>query len=215
MYELKPRSRITCFNHLRAWLATIAVLLLGACSSTELTSVWVDEGRAAPVQSVLVVGISDDSHKRKIYEDAFVKMLDEKGVNAVAGYDQFPQETDLSVETLTENLSSVDVDALLVTHALGVDKESVYHPPRMEAVPFRYYDSFRGYYRTVYDYVHVPGYTTNHVIVRLETNLYDRRSQALMWSAQSKTIDPDSLEKLISELAAEVSRGLTEAGFIR
>ena len=188
-------------------------LTLGACSSTELTSVWVDESNTRALSSILVVGISESPEKQKLYEDTFVTLFQKKGIDAKAGYTEFRYDDAQTTDSILAQLQTVNAEALLVTHALGVNNESVYHPPRMESVPHTYYDSFSGYYRTVYRYVHVPGYTSNHVVVRLETNLYDSATQELLWSAQSKSIDPASLEKLISELASEVTSELGTAGF--
>ena len=189
-------------------------LLLGGCSTTELTSVWVDEEKVRAVSDILVAGISESPEKQKLYEDTFVTRLQEKGVNAKAGYSELQHSDSQTIDSILAQIETVNTEALLVTHALGVDNESVYHPPRMESVPHTYYDSFSGYYRTVYRYVHVPGYTSNHIVVRLETNLYDSITQELLWSAQSKSVDPASLEKLISELAKEVTSELRTAGFI-
>ncbi len=188
-------------------------LTLGACSSTELTSVWVDESNTRALSSILVVGISESPEKQKLYEDTFVTLFQKKGIDAKAGYTEFRYDDAQTTDSILAQLQTVNAEALLVTHALGVNNESVYHPPRMESVPHTYYDSFSGYYRTVYRYVHVPGYTSNHVVVRLETNLYDSATQELLWSAQSKSVDPASLEKLISELANEVTSELGTAGF--
>ena len=192
----------------------LLALFLGACSTTKLTSVWVDKKNTRALNNILVVGVSETSAKQRLYEDTFVTLLQKQGIDAKAGYTKL-QTTDIeTTDSILAQLQTVNTEALLVTHALGVDNESVYHPPRMESVPHTYYDSFSGYYRTVYRYVHVPGYTSNHVIVRLETNLYDSATQDLLWSAQSKSVDPASLEKLISELAREVTSELRTAGFI-
>jgi len=188
-------------------------LLLASCSSTELTSVWTDETKSRKLDSILVVGISSKDHRRRVFEDAFVEATQKKGVKALAGYqalDGSPPDADQVLAHITDT----DVDAVLVTHAIGVENREVYHPPRVEAVPSGYYNSFHGYYSHVYNYVQVPGYTTQHVIVRLETNLYDAADRSLLWSAQSQTVDPKSLESLITELTNEITGGLAAAGFM-
>ena len=192
------------------WVA----LLLTSCVSTELTSVWTSQGDAEPLTKLLVVGVSDSEHQRRVFEDTFVSKINEAGLVAVAGYHMLDATGNPNPDQVLEKVSALDVDAVLVTHVLGVEEKSIFHPPTIHTVPYRYYDSFSGYYRTVYDYVHQPGYTTNHVEVRLETNLYDSASHSLLWSAQSRTLDPKSTEKLISELSTQVIKGLREAGFL-
>ena len=189
------------------------MLLLASCSSTELTSVWTDETRTRQLDSILIVGISSEDHRRRVFEDALVATAQNKGVNATAGY-QVLEGSPPDADQVLNRITNMDIDAVLVTHAIGVENAEVYHPPRVEAVPYGYYNSFHGYYSHVYNYVQVPGYTTQHVIVRLETNLYDAADRSLLWSAQSQTVDPASLESLISELTREITGGLADAGFM-
>ena len=191
----------------------LVALLLSSCVSTELTSVWTSQDDARPIARILVIGVSDSEHQRRVFEDTFVEKIKDTGLAAGAGYHTLDATDNPNPDQVLEKVSALDVDAVLVTHVLGVEEQSIFHPPTIQAVPYRYYDSFSGYYRTVYDYVHRPGYTTNHVVVRLETNLYDSASHDLLWSAQSRTLDPRSTEKLISELSDQVIRGLREAGF--
>ena len=188
-------------------------LMLASCSSTELTSVWTDETRTRQLDSILVVGISSEDHRRRVFEDAFVEAVQSRGLNAAAGY-QVLEGSPPDADQVLNRIIDMDVDAVLVTHAIGVENAEVYHPPRVEAVPYGYYNSFHGYYSHVYNYVQVPGYTTQHLIVRLETNLYDAADRSLLWSAQSQTVDPESLEKLIAELTKEITSGLADAGFM-
>jgi hypothetical protein len=195
------------------WIVLCVALLLTSCASTELTSVWTSQDEAEPVTKILVVGVSDSEHQRRVFEDTFVEKINEAGLAAGAGYHTLDATGNPDPDQVLEKVSALDIDAVLVTHVLGVEEKSIFHPPTIRSVPYRYYDSFSGYYRTVYDYVHQPGYTTNHVEVRLETNLYDSASHALLWSAQSRKLDPESTEKLISELSTQVIKGLREAGF--
>ena len=83
--------------------------------------------------------------------------------------------------------------------------------------PAPYHNSFDGYYGHVGGYVYEPGYYRRHTYVKLETNLYDAGSEALVWSMQSETIDPSSVQKLIdAQIRIVVKRlkvqGLLQAG---
>ena len=191
-----------------------AAWLLAGCSTTRVTSQWVDESRVRPLDSVMVIGVTEDEHSRRIYEDSFRDALAGEGLAVSQGYRELGEAVGPEPDPILERISGAGVDALLVTHVLGVDNKTVFHPPTVSAVPNRYYDHFSGYYRTVYSYVHMPGYTSQHVIVRLETNLYDAATQELLWSAQSESVDPETIETVIGELAPKVTAALRKLGFI-
>ena len=98
---------------------------------------------------------------------------------------------------------------ILVTHLIGVENKEVYHPPKTHAVPSRgYHNRFNSYYPRVYEYVHEPGYYTQHKNVNLETNLYETRTEKLIWSVTSETLDPGSVNSIIESLSNEVIKNL-------
>ena len=50
--------------------------LLSACVTTKLTDVWSDPSfSAVPFKKVLVIGLSDDDMKRRVFEQTFVENL--------------------------------------------------------------------------------------------------------------------------------------------
>ena len=81
------------------------------------------------------------------------------------------------------------VDAVLVTRLIKVDENIHRTPGQTYVVPQVYYNHFYGYYRRVYREVHTPGYITKEVVVHLETNLYDVKTEVLVWATLSKTLD--------------------------
>ena len=59
-----------------------------------------------------------------------------------------------------------------------------------------------------------PGYYETQTILRLETNLYDVESGELVWSGQSETFDPNSVEDVIDSVTQAVARRLRDEGLI-
>jgi hypothetical protein len=98
-----------------------------------------------------------------------------------------------------------DIDAVLVTHLVGVERGETYTPPRYTPAP--YYGGLYRYHSRVRGYVYEPGYYSQYELVKLESNLYDAGSGELVWSMQSETMSPDSEQKLIdAQIAAVVKR---------
>jgi len=64
---------------------------------------------------------------------------------------------------------------------------------------------FYGFYRSRYS---DPGYSSTSTIVRLETNLYDVKTEKLIWSGQSKTWSKDSKDQIINDVIKTVINNL-------
>ena len=185
-------------------------MLFIACAATKLTNVWTDEAYSgAPFANVLVIGVSDQERVRRSFEDKFVKQLKKIGIEAVASAAVIPSDKKLEKKAIASAVERSGVDAVLVTHLLGVDKKDIYHPPSTYYRPAPYYyGGYYGYYGNVYNYVNSPGYYTNHVLVRLETNLYEVDTEKLIWSGKSETWDPESETQVIDSLIKVVIKNL-------
>ena len=202
-------------KRIKNWLLLASsALLLGACSSIETTAEWKDpEYRGGAVKSFLVVGVSDNLPARRRFEDEFAAKLQAAGAQASASYKVLGEGIEPSAEVVEAYLEDSSQAAILVTHLIGSEERSVYTPPSRQPVP-RYYGSYRGYYGTVHDYVYQPGYYTQHEFLQLETNLYQAADGALIWSMQSQSIDPRSVDRLIDDLIELTTKRLQDQGLL-
>lgn len=186
---------------LSAALLTAALLLTAACSTTRLTSVWQDEElQGHGYGNILVIGVAEQEHNRRLFEQHFVDELEAIGIKAEASYRILRSGTEITRDTIAPALKGRGIDAVVITHLVGVEKETVYRPPIDYASTRGYYNGLYNYYPAVHGYVTTPGYYTTHEIVKLETNLYDAGTEKLVWSAQSETFAPESAEEVIDDL---------------
>ena len=72
-----------------------------------------------------------------------------------------------------------------------------------------------GYYPHVNSYVQSPGYYTTHETYTLETNLYDVKSEELIWTARSRTFSPESVDEVIVDLTKLLINDLAEKNLIK
>ena len=77
-------------------------------------------------------------------------------------------------------------DAVIITHLIDKGKKEVYTRGGSA------HRSFYGFYHSRYSDAHSSGYSSTSKTVRLETHLYDIKTEKLMWSVQSKTWSKDS-----------------------
>lgn len=112
------------------------------------------------------------------------------------------------------------VDAVLMTHVVAIDEEDVYRPdyaaPAYGPVYYSttYYDNMHGYHAYVTNYVTQPGYYSHHYTYILETNLYDVKSEDLVWTTRSHTFGIESTDDAIVELTDMITSDLVSRGII-
>jgi hypothetical protein len=164
---------------------------------------------------IFVIGIGEDDTRRRFFEDRFVAVLSERGVDAEPSYGSLPDPERIEKDALQDAMQAGGFDAVIVTRLVGQEQEEEFVPPRTYTVPTGYRGGYYGYYRNSYEVVHEPGYYKTNTIVRLETNLYEVASASLVWSGQSETLNPDSVADTIDSATAAVARRLAEDGLIR
>lgn len=200
------------YNYLKLFvIILIAGVLTSSCASTKLTHTWVDEGyKGKPFSDFLVIGVSDKEDVRQSFEEKFVEQLKQAGVDAVSSAHAIDIQEDkkLEKEEIFEAVQKNHNDAVIVTHLTGVEKEERYNPP--PGVRRGYY----GYYRLTYDVVHRPRYTATQTFVRLETNVYDAKTEKPIWSGQSETWQPGSEKQIIDEVISLVIEDMRKNGLL-
>ncbi len=73
---------------------------------------------------------------------------------------------------------------------------------------YGYYRGFYTYWYGSYDRVYTPGYYESSTEIFLESNLYDVATEELLWSAQSKSVNPESIPELVRDYAEVLVRDL-------
>jgi hypothetical protein len=197
-------------------LTIIALFFLTACAPTKLTAVYKDSSyTGGSLESVLVVGVAENLRNRKMFEQFFAEQFQNNGVKAFSSADSIPSDKELNKETIKGLAEKLGADAVLVTHLVGVDEKEEYIPPAYTNVPSPHHHALGPYYSGVYGYVHNPGYYVTHEYVRLENNLYETKTEKLIWSSSSETINPASVNETIESLCKVVMKSLRDHQLIK
>lgn len=202
---------------------------LGACKTATTTSFsqsYRNPGYENTVfGNVMVVGVAPNLENRRAFEDALTSAITHEGGTARASYELLPHEEKLTEDQLHSAIQADGFDAVLITRLLSVDKSTEYTPPKKYNNPqTRYYPAapgwgygyggYYGFYGTTYAEVHEPGYFETSTTLKLETNLYSVATNELVWTGQSETIDPDSIEDARASVTATVAKKLKAEGLI-
>ena len=203
-------------------------LLLSSCANTKISQSWVEPNHNKSYDDLLIMGIAESEQNRRAYESYFTAELKEHKIESVASYTLIKSNEKMDRDTVVKAIDGLGIDAVIVTHMIAVDEETVY---RSGGSGYGYggvgygggggyyggahYGGLYSYYPHVNSYVHNPGYYTTHETYTLETNMYDVASEELIWSARSRTFSPDSVEEVIVDLTKLLIEDLEEKNLIK
>jgi hypothetical protein len=197
------------------WLGVVTAVAVVSCgTSMKVTSSWKDPGYSGtPFQKILVVGLSRKETVRRTFESEFVTQLGKHGVSSVPSATTLPAGSEKDRELLKQTLVAGGYDGVIVTRLVDMTKETTYVPGTAYA-PSPYYGGFYSYYYTAYPAVYDPGYLVESTIVQIETNLYDIRSEKLVWSGISEVVDPQADTQDIRSFSIMVGERMAKDGII-
>jgi hypothetical protein len=196
-------------------MLAVSTFLFTGYSQTKVTSAWVDpEYQGDGIDNVFVVGVSKDGGLRRIFEDEFVNLFKQKDVKATSSYRVLPDEDLRDEKKLDMKVRESGSDTILMTRLIDVRKDTQYIPPDyVYAPPSHYYGGWHGYYNRAY--MVSPGYTVEYETAVLETNLYDLKTDKLIWSARSDAPTDGKMGKHIKDFARLIINQLAEAKLIK
>jgi hypothetical protein len=185
---------------LNIFLLLFIVGMIIACATTTETIIWKDkEYKGGMIDSVLIIGITENAENRILFENAFSEAFKSEGVTAYAGFNVFQTDQKLTKESISRKALDLGVKAVILTHLVSITEEDVYH----EEAPVTLHNVYRSPMLSYFVGVNVidyPGYYKKHQFVRLKTNLYETASESLIFSITSKTMDPKSVNDTIQSV---------------
>jgi hypothetical protein len=190
-------------------LVVMALFIITSCAAkgTSFTSVWRDKGYGGGnLKKVLVIGASKKPRIRQMFEDEFVKQLKAQGSDGVASHTMLSPEKMLEKDAILEPVRRLNLDSVLITKL--IDREDA-----IKHIPAQHKDINSQYVRS-YNYAYNRGYILQDQAVSLEINLYDARSQTLIWSALSETFTRGSDDEVIKKLIVTITEELRKENLL-
>jgi hypothetical protein len=185
---------------------TIALLLfctvLSSCSANRLLTSWNDSSFEEPsIAPILLIGIARDETKRRIYEDTFADSLTLLNTKSVASYKVSKQSIEPTENALREVVQKTGAKTVLITHMVSESEKEFYQPASIIHGTNSYSTGgLYRYYPFMYNSVFTSGSYSGTTKVILESNLYDVKTEKLIWTARSESIDPVMTRKYYQQL---------------
>ena len=153
-------------------------------------------------------------------ERHFQEDLRARGYLAVSAQQEYgPHAFDPMDETEAINrLQLSGFDAVLTVVLLDKEKERHYVPGQVLYTPYGYYYSrFWGYRSVMFQRIYEPGYYVTNTRYFWESNLYSLRNkgtQALLFSAQSRSFEPDNASAFGHQYAKSIIERMAKQGVL-
>ena len=208
------------------WILTIlpGIVLLSCTGSTHITGSWTNpevKPAAEGYHNIFVATMTKNVPARTKTENALTTELALHNKRALKSIDYFIprfQEALPSQEEILQKIRTAGADAILTTSLLNKSSETRYVPGTVRYAPVPAYGWYRGfyaYYAHWYPMVYDPGYYVTNKTYFVETNLYDARSEKLLWSAQTETVNPGSLDRFLKEYPGKIITQMMRDGVLR
>ena len=156
----------------------LLLLVTGCTKSPTVTDFRMDEAYdGKQYGKILVIAAAEKLTFRSIFEGELVKQLKSRGIDAIRSYVILPDNKMLTREIILSAIEKSDIDSVLITSLAGRSKETVFYYQSGDD-PYTYYN------RSISDLGPVGGGVSSYdiEILFLKTNLYDVRSEKLIWS---------------------------------
>jgi hypothetical protein len=191
----------------------VLLFLLSSCTTTKLKSVWKDDAYNEYINSVMVVALAERYEIRKFFEREFVKQFKALGIEAVASADALPEEKEVNADIIIAEALKRGAEMIMVTHLISFDDKSVESSGSSASI-------FHTYYRNASIYILNSGYYAQGIQrtqgVTLTTKLYETKTEKLVWSVTSKTLEPDLSEyNIVKSLSKVILESLHDNKLLR
>ncbi len=201
----------------------LLLLLLTACTPPQqILSTWVNREALpkGPYHSIFVMALTQNINAKIKVETELAKTITARGQKAVRSSDillpNLSSHDENSRELLSKAIKDAGCDAVFTVALLDVKSEDRYVPgTTYYPIGHQYYNSYNRYIFYYYEAVSVPDYYITDKTYYLEGNFYDRVSDQILWSVQSDSYNPSSLESWFHSYSKLLIKHLIKEGLVR
>jgi hypothetical protein len=199
-------------NKCLSFLILAMVIVLGnSCSSSKKASTmdvigsWVnkEQVQGKKANSVFIVVLTQNMATRSLMERDLAAAATARGIKAIPSLSVLTPVTGVPdsvvIAAFGRQVKASGCNTVLIVSLLDSRNETKYVPSSSYSYdPFAsygYYGTYMSYYASSYNTVYSPGYYVTNNTYYVESNLYDVASQKILFSIQTKAVNPDDINK--------------------
>jgi hypothetical protein len=229
-YRRKQKIMLKTFSVI--FLSGIIALIAGCSSakknrsSIEVTGSWVNKEKASgkSYNSVFILVLTENLETRTVLENDLANAAKTNGIKAVKSLAVFGPVTATKdtavIASLMRKIKEKECETILTVSLVDSKSETKYIPgssysynPMAYYGP--YYGTFAGYYSYAATSFYSPGYYNTNSTYYLETNLYDAIDQAILFSIQTKAMNPPEINKASTQFTTTLIDELKKNGLLK
>ena len=180
----------------RNCIVLFCTVLLASCANTSVVDSWQQTEHSRQYKRPMVIGVSDSQQTRQLYEKHFVAGLKQRNITAIPSYTLISSKQKINRKTIVDAVQGTNIDSVLVTYLVSADSEMKHHDSPINTG----YSGSAEYNQMSATIVSNRGQSRNEEVFVLKNDLYDVRSQVLVWSVQTKTVGPESVDEVIEDV---------------
>lgn len=195
-------------KRLRMIALTLVLSTTGCTGSTTFVSSW-RSPTAQPLRDknvkVAAIVIMRDVTGRRIAEDKLASEITKRGGHGIPMYKLVNEANASGEESARASLEHAGVQGAIVMRPIGVELQ----PSQVDYSHSPYSTYWSGYYTYGWGSPWSdPSTQVYDTVVWVETLIYSLKQNQLVWAGQSNTVNPSSLNSLISDLATATAEEL-------
>ncbi|MFD2037590.1 hypothetical protein ACFSKL_22540 [Belliella marina] len=207
-------------------ITLINVILIWGCSpTTQITASWRSDEAHSEYKSLFVAALTENLQIRQNIENEFASRLQNRNIVTTRSIEalspDFFDSNEPSKDQILEAIQAYNSEAILTITLIDIEEEERFvqggpmGPGFAPIGRFGYYGNFGGYFNHWYGAGWNQGYYKTDKKYFMETNLYDAETLKLLWSAQSKTLNPNDIEAFAKEYVDVLKLELRKEGFVQ
>jgi len=206
----------------------IVIIMNNACSSSSKISIvgsWVDKEKiqGTPNNGVFIVVVTQNMTARSTIENDLAAAAKANGIRAVTSLAVFTPVTGVPdsvvISALLRTIDKSACTAILTITMIDATSETKYHPSsEISYNPYSYYPyygNFSTYCSYSFGSTYSPGYYTTKNTYFLESNLYAYPSQEMLFSVQTKAVNPEDISKGSKQFTETLIEELKSNGLLK
>ncbi|MCU0787332.1 MAG: hypothetical protein MUC91_03960 [Verrucomicrobia bacterium] len=201
-------------------LSVATLLALTGCSTTQFTSTWkAPDATLQPIEPGAKVGALVLYPKVAVEhsaEDALAAALTQRGVVGIPAYTLLGDTNPTSEAEAKAAFAGAGAVAVVVMRGVEVRNQEVFNNPSVAdpVVDPASRAFWGGYYSRNWTTATDPDYLKTARLVSVETMVFDLKSNKLVWSGRSQTVEPGQLDTFIQEVVAQAAKEMRKDGLL-
>jgi hypothetical protein len=210
----------------------LSILILNSCGpELKVTGSWINKDKLGgkPYGSVFIIVLTPNLDTRTILENQLAAGATAHGVKAVKSLEVFGPVTangdTMVLKALIKKVTESGCKTVMTVALVDSKSETKYHEASSSTYqPYSYgpygnygYGNFSNYYGYAFSTggYYSPGYYTTDNTYYIETNLYEVSTQDILFSIQTKAVNPDDIEKSSEHFTVKLLEELKSNGLLK